>query len=590
MTPLLSRRDLEFMLYEVLKIEELCQRERFADHSRQTFDDVLSVAERIAQEHFAPHNKKNDLQEPYVQGERVYTNPEVQVALQEYFRAGLLAAPHDYDLGGIQLPYVVYQAANAWFKAANISTSSFALLTGGNANVIRAYGSPTQQAKYLGPLLDGRFFGTMCLSEPHAGSSLTDILTRAEPQSDGAYRLYGSKMWISGADHEVSQNIVHLVLAKIPGGPPGVKGISLFTVPKYLVQANGSLGPRNGVVLAGLNHKMGYRGIPNGLLSFEGAVGELVGEPHKGLGYMFQMMNEARIGVGLGAAALAYTGYLHALDYARERTQGRALNDKNPASEPVPILRHPDVRRMLLTQKAYAEGSLLLCLLAAQLIDEQKTAPTPQQSQDAHALLEVLTPVVKGWSSELGLRANELAIQVHGGYGYTRDYNVEQFYRDNRLNAIHEGTNGIQALDLLARKVGMQNGRGLHLWKERMEACIQRSQAAQPEWQAYGQHLQQALNHTLHTTEVLLGAAASNPERAFANAFGYLELFGTVTLGWLWLEQALAASQAPQDSAFYQAKMQAARYFARYELDVVPALAQRLQSLDNTFQLGEEFF
>lgn len=586
MEKLISRRDLEFLLYEVLEVEALTQRERYRDHSRETFKDTLDVAYRIALEHFATHNKKNDQEEPWFDGERVHTNPEVKAALEAYRQAGLFAATHDYALGGIQLPYVIATAYGALFKAANIATASFALLTAGNANLLRKYGSPAQQKKYLLPQLEGRFLGTMCLSEPHAGSSLTDLLTRAEPQADGTYRLNGSKMWISGGDHEIAENIVHLVLAKIPGGPPGVKGISLFIVPKYLVREDGRLGPRNGVRVAGLNHKMGYRGIPNCLLSLEDAVGELVGAPHQGLSYMFTMMNEARIGVGMGAMALAYTGYLHALEYAQTRTQGRRLHDKNPASPAVPIIQHPDVRRMLIMQKAYAEGCLHLCLYAARLVDEERTAPTPEAAEQARLLLEVLTPVVKAWSSELGMRANELAIQVHGGYGYTRDYNVEQFYRDNRLNAIHEGTNGIQALDLLARKVGMQGGQGFRLWAQEVERTIQACRGVEA-LQPYAATLEQALRTTTEVTQHLLNKAAQGAvERAFANSFAYLELFGTVTLAWLWLEQARKA--LGKEGAFYRGKLEATRYFFLYELDKVPLLAARLMRLDDVFLYPEQ--
>ncbi|MDX2004273.1 MAG: acyl-CoA dehydrogenase [Meiothermus sp.] len=589
MDKLISRRDLEFLLYEVLDVEALTGRERYADHSRETFKDIFDVAYKIAGEQFATHNKKNDQEEPWFDGEKVHTNPEVKAALNEYRKAGLFAATHDYELGGIQLPYVISTAYGSVFKAANIATSSYALLTAGNANVIRKYGSEAQKKKYLTPQLEGRFFGTMCLSEPHAGSSLTDILTRAEPVEGGTFRLNGSKMWISGGDHEVSENIVHLVLAKIPGGPPGVKGISLFIVPKYRVNDDGSLGGRNGVKLAGLNHKMGYAGIPNCLLSFEDAVGELVGEPHQGLSYMFTMMNEARIGVGMGAMALAYTGYLHALEYARERTQGRRLTDKNPASPAVPIIHHSDVRRMLLTQKAYAEGCLHLCLYAARLVDEERTAATAEAAEQARLLLEVLTPVVKGWSSELGLRANELAIQVHGGYGYTRDYNVEQFYRDNRLNAIHEGTNGIQALDLLGRKVGMQGGAGYGLWAGEIQKTIEeRGQRAEgSELHGYAEQLEAALNTTTEVTRFLLGkAAAGEVEKALANSFAYMELFGTVTLAWCWLQQARVAEG--KEGNFYRGKLEAARYFFNYELDKVPLLAARLKRMDDVFVMPSD--
>jgi butyryl-CoA dehydrogenase len=466
---ILSRRDLDFLLHEWLDVEGLVKRPRYAEHSRETFDAVLDLAEQIATEHFAPHNRTADENEPRMVDGRVEMVPEVKRALEVFAEAGLMAGEFDEEYGGMQLPHVVGQAVFAWFKAANVGTSAYPFLTMGNARLLLAHGSQEQIDTYVRPEVEGRWFGTMALSEPQAGSSLADITTRAVPQDDGTYRLTGNKMWISGGDHELTENIVHLVLAKIPGGPPGVKGISLFIVPKYLVDADGSLGERNDVVLAGLNHKMGYRGTTNTLLNFgegvhrpggqPGAVGYLVGEPHRGLSYMFHMMNEARIGVGMGATVLGYTGYLHALEYARTRTQGRPATAKDPSSPAVPIIEHPDVRRMLLAAKSYAEGGLALGLYCARLVDEEQTAETEADRARAHLLLDTLTPIAKAWPSQWGPVADDLAIQVHGGYGYTRDYPVEQFYRDNRLNPIHEGTNGIQALDLLGRKVG-RPGRG----------------------------------------------------------------------------------------------------------------------------------
>ncbi len=343
-----------------------------------------------------------------------------------------------------------------WFQAANVGTSGYPFLTMANANLLLAHGSPEQIETWVGPMLEGRYFGTMCLSEPGAGSSLADVTTRAEPQPDGTYRLFGNKMWISAGEHELSENIVHLVLARVAGAPDGVKGLSLFIVPKVLPD-----GTRNDVTLAGLNHKMGFRGTTNTLLNFGekgGAVGDLVGEEGRGLAAMFHMMNEARIGVGLGAMALGYTGYLKSLQYAKERLQGRA---PGAAGTPVPIAEHADVKRMLLAQKSYVEGALALLLYCSRLVDEEKTAETADERDAAHLLLDVLTPIAKSWPSQWCLAANDLAIQVHGGYGYTRDYDVEQHYRDNRLNPIHEGTHGIQGQDLLGRKVVMQGGAGL---------------------------------------------------------------------------------------------------------------------------------
>jgi butyryl-CoA dehydrogenase len=590
---LLSRRDLDFLLYEWLDAELLTKRPRFADHSRETFDAVLDLSEQIATRHFAPHNKKADSHEPQFDGERVTMIPEVAAALKVFTEAGLTGSAFDYDLGGMQLPGLVASACFAWFQAANVGSSSYPFLTIGNANLIVAHGTSDQVDTYVKPMIEGRFFGTMCLSEPQAGSSLSDITTRAEPQlvdgqPDGTYRLFGNKMWISAGEHELSENIVHLVLAKIPGGPPGVKGISLFIVPKFLVNDDGSLGERNDVVLAGLNHKMGYRGTTNTMLNFgegkfrpngaAGAVGYLVGEPHCGLSYMFHMMNEARVGVGSGAMALGYTGYLKALDYAKTRPQGRQITAKDPTTPQVPIIEHADVKRMLLAQKSYVEGALALILYCARLLDDERTAESDGERSRAHLLLEMLTPIAKSWPSQWCLEANNLAIQVHGGYGYTREYDVEQHYRDNRLNPIHEGTHGIQGLDLLGRKVVMQNGAGLRLLAETIGATVQRATAAGGETAEMGTKLQLAVQRIAGVTMTLWGSG--NVETALANASIYLEAVGHVVMAWMWLEQVLAAGNV--DGDFYAGKRAAARYFFRYELPRTGPQFDLLESLDRT--------
>jgi hypothetical protein len=408
-------------------------------------------------------------------------------------------------------------------------------------------------------------------------------------------------MWISGADHELSENIVHLVLAKIPGGPPGVKGISLFLVPRHVVGPDGSLGPRNDVALAGLNHKMGYRGTVNTVLNFGergGAVGELVGEPHKGLACMFHMMNEARIGVGLGAVALGYRGYLHALDYARNRPQGRPPGDKDPTQPPVKIVEHADVRRMLLAQKAYVEGGLALCLYCARLVDEERSAEPEQRRREARLLLEILTPIAKAWPSQWCLEANSLAIQVHGGYGYTREYPVEQLYRDNRLNPIHEGTNGIQALDLLGRKAGMDDGAALQLLMREVQRTVRgATKCDSPELRRCADELNLAVDGLMETTRNLLCAAArGEAELALANATLYLELAGHVVVAWLWLMQALAAVErlpgaAGSDRAFYQGKLQACAYFFRWELPRMQHAKALLNNLDRTcYEMQDAWF
>ena len=584
---ILSRRDLDFILYEWLEVERLTQRARFADHDRVSFDGVLDTCAQLAADMFAPHNRKADQNEPTFDGERVTMIPEVAEALAAFREAGLFSASQDYDLGGLQLPNVIERAGFAWFQAANVGTAAYPFLTIGAANLLKTHGTAAQVDAYVRPMLEGRFFGTMCLSEPQAGSSLGDIRTRAVPQADGSYRLFGSKMWISGGDHDLSETIVHMVLARMEGAPAGVKGISLFVVPKHLLDENGAPGERNDVVLAGLNHKMGYRGTTNTLLNFGegrhapggqgGAVGWLVGAPHQGLAAMFHMMNEARIGVGAGAAALGYTGYLHALDYARGRPQGRPLSAKDPASPPVPIIQHADVRRMLLAQKAYAEGALGLNLYCARLTDDQTTAEDAAERDRAGRLLDMLTPIAKSWPSQWCLEGNSLAIQVLGGYGYTRDYPVEQFYRDNRLNPIHEGTHGIQGLDLLGRKAIMDGGSGLKLLGETVMATVARA-SGDGELAPYSEALAEAMGRIGAATATVW--QGGDPERALANASTYLEAVGHAVMAWIWLEQALAAAGKTGD--FYDGKRQAARYFFRWELPKIGPMLDLLVSKDDT--------
>ncbi len=593
----LSRRDLDFLLYEWLDAEALTHAPRYADHSRDTFNAALDTAAKIAADYFAPHNRKSDQNEPRFDGGQVHLIPEIKAAIDAFSAAGLIAAQHDYELGGMQLPTTVANACMAWFMGANVATAAYPFLTIGNANLILAHGSKAQIDSFVRPLLAGRFMGTMCLSEPQAGSSLADIRTRAVAESDSRYRLFGNKMWISGGEHELSENIIHLVLAKIPGGDgqliPGVKGISLFIVPKFLLKADGSCGARNDVALAGLNHKMGYRGTSNCLLNFgegkfkpegaAGAIGYLVGEPHQGLRYMFTMMNEARIGVGLGATMLGYTGYLHALDYARHRPQGRPLQARDPAAPQVPIIEHSDVRRMLLAQKAYVEGALALNLYCAKLVDEGKTAVDENARREKTLLLDILTPIAKSWPSQWCLEANSLAIQVHGGYGYTRDFPVEQFYRDNRLNAIHEGTHGIQGLDLLGRKVAMQGGAAFKLLGREIDKTVRAAAASNSgELAQYAAALAKQVQRLATVTAQLHGTG--DVDKTLANASSYLEAFGHIVLAWIWLEQALAAAKndVPGDADFYRGKMQACRYFFHCELPRVGPQLDLLATLDVT--------
>jgi butyryl-CoA dehydrogenase len=580
---LLSRRDLDFLLYEWLRVDELTSRDRFAEHSRETFEAVLDLCAELAEERFAPHLKAGDRHEPVLDGDRVTVLPEVKEALDALGRAGVIGAAMDASVGGLQLPATVAAAGFAWFAAANVATSAYAALTVGNANLLLRYATPEQIDTWVRPMVEGRYTGTMCLSEPHAGSSLAEVSTRAEPQDDGTFRLTGTKMWISGGDHEMTENIVHLVLARMPDAPAGVRGISLFLVPKHLPG-----GERNDIVTGGLNHKMGYRGTVNALLNLgegryrpggrPGAVGYLVGGPHRGLVAMFQMMNEARIGVGAGAMAVGYTGYLKSLAYARERRQGRPARDRGTAGPQVPIIQHADVRRMLLAQKAYVEGALALILYSYRLVDEAGTGVTPEDRAAAARLLDTLTPISKAWPSQWCVTANDLAIQVHGGYGYTRDYDVEQHYRDNRLNPIHEGTNTVQGLDLLGRKAIADGGAGLRTLLTRIGETATRAVAAGGEAAEYGRTLGGIALRIGEVTAQLW--ATGDAELALANSAAYLDAVGHTVVGWLWLEQALVA--ADRDGGFYAGKRLAARYFFRYEMPKVTVALDLLARLDRT--------
>ena len=596
---LLSARNLAFELYEVLDAEALTQRPRFAEHTRETFDAALTTARTIAEKYFAPHNRKGDEHEPRYEDGKAILIPEVKPAVDAFLEAGFLNATRDFDVGGMQLPTLLSQACFAHFQAANAGTTAYPFLTMGAANLIESFGTDEQKRLFLQPMIEGRYFGTMALTEPHAGSSLADIRTRAEPAGDGSYRLRGNKIFISGGDHELSENIVHMVLAKLPDAPPGVKGISLFIVPKYLVNEDGSLGPRNDVLLAGLFHKMGWRGTTSTALNFgdDGqCVGYLVGKPHQGLACMFQMMNEARIGVGMGAVMLGYAGYLYSLEYARQRPQGRLPDNKDPATAAVPIISHSDVKRMLLAQKAYVEGAFDLGLYAARLFDDTQSDESETRRQQAHELLDLLTPIVKSWPSEFCLKANELAIQILGGHGYTREYPVEQYYRDNRLNPIHEGTHGIQSLDLLGRKLGQNGGAGLkQLVRLIAGTCERACQFSSLD------HLRMPLEHLqVRLQSVTLGLlgdlAQGQVSTALANSALYLKAFGHCVIGWRWLEQAIRAEQGlaggnPADRAFYQGKLQAARYFLTWEVPGCHNELALLEARDDTcLSMRDEWF
>jgi butyryl-CoA dehydrogenase len=587
-SPLIDRRHLDFLLHDVLDVTQLTTYPRYAEHSRETFDAAIDLAHRIAVEKFLPHNRKSDANEPQMVDGRVVLIPEIGEAVAAFNEAGFAGAMADHAIGGMQLPFAITAVCDALFAAANPGTVAYPALARAAANLLHAYGTPDQQRLFMQPIVEGRWFGTMCLSEPQAGSSLADIRTTATPQADGTYRINGAKMWISAGDHELGENIVHLVLARIDGAPTGVRGISLFIVPRWNVNADGSLGARNDVRLAGLNHKLGQRGSVNTFLKFgeTGAcVGHLVGQPNQGLAYMFHMMNEERIGVGVAAIQQGSVAYLYSLQYARERRQGRHVDQKDPTSPPVALIEHADVRRMLLAQKAYVEGAHLLAFHAAVLVDRAQDAD-PDVRRDAALLLDLLTPVLKAWGSEYALKANDQAIQILGGYGYTREYPVEQCWRDNRINPIHEGTNGIQALDLLGRKAVMQDGAALRLLLGEIAATTTAARA-HPTLAALAADLDALAETTARTTMAAAQRmAAGEARRVLANAQHYMTLVGHLVIGWCWLRQALAAeplvARGSADAAFANGKVQACRWFFANELPIARAAARLVADADDT--------
>jgi alkylation response protein AidB-like acyl-CoA dehydrogenase len=489
--------------------------------------------------------------------------------------------------GGLQLPSTLSSAAGLVFGASNGSANSYAFLTMGAAHLLAAFGDEEQRERWMKPMIEGRFFGTMALSEAQAGSALAEVQTKAVPAADGTYRLTGNKMWISAADHDLSENIVNLVLAKLPDAPPGVKGISLFIVPKFLLDPEGELGERNDVKVTGLNHKLGQRGVVNTVLTFGETgecVGYLVGKPHDGMRQMFHMMNEARIAVGAGAASLSLAAYEYSLQYAKDRPQGRLPSDKNPLSPQVAIVEHPDVKRMLIEQKAISEGGLALVLYCANLIDIATASTDETERRNAELLVDVLTPVAKTWPSERGIQSTSLAIQVLGGYGYSPEYPVERHFRDQRLNPIHEGTTGIQGLDLLGRKVRMADGAGIGLLIAAIHADLEAARAY-PKLAEEVERLTEMTSLLPQVTRTLLQAQIDlGPDRALAEATAYLDAFGTVVVAWRWLVMATRALAASGDvlDDFYAGKLAACRYFYRYELRKAKASLDHLALLDDS--------
>ena len=587
---LLKQRDLEFLLYEFLDTESLLKNERYREHDRETLDAVIKAGKKLAEDKFAPFASLLDANEPVFEGGEVKVIPQLEEAIRAYSEGGFTGIAAESRYGGMQYPWVVAQAACAYIAAADVSANAYGFLTHAAINLMSKYASEEQKKLYMEPLVEGRFLGTMCLSEPQAGSSLSDIKVRASRSDEGHYLMSGTKMWISAGEHQLSDNIIHLVLAKIPGGPPGVKGISLFIVPKFRLEADGTPGEKNNIQLAGLNHKMGFRGTVNTVLNF-GEKGDchgyLVGEENKGLFYMFHMMNEARVGIGMTATVLGYTGYLHSLQYAKDRPQGRHPGDKDPASQQIPIVEHADIKRLLLAQKSSVEGSMALVLYCAWLLDKELVAESDEERLRINTLLEILTPIAKSWPSEFCLEANKHAIQVLGGYGYTRDFPIERFYRDNRLNPIHEGTHGIQGIDLLGRKVSMQDGLAFKLLLTEFSETINQANAFKS-LRSHVEVFQSAVRLIEDVTKKINDEKKDNGDTvALANSGIYLDTLGHIVIGWIWIKQAITVFANPSrrdksSAKFYDGKLRACDYFYKYEMPKVEERCKLLLELDVT--------
>jgi len=586
--PLVSDRNVEFLLYEVFDVEQICRLPAYQDHSRETFDLILNGARKFAREVVLPTYKPMDAEPAHMVAGGIKVHPAMKALYPKLVEQGGIAATRPYEVGGQQLPHTVATLVALYGMAANLSAVAYLGLTAGAAHLIEAFGSDALKAEVMPRMYSGEWTGTMALTEPQVGSSLTDVRTRATPTDRGHYLLQGNKVFISGGDQDLTENIVHLALARIDGAPPGIRGVSLFAIPKKRLE--GSKLVPNDVHCAGAFHKMGWRGIPSIALNF-GESGDchgwLVGPPHRGISCMFQMMNEARLMIGMNAIATASVAYEEALEYARTRPQGRPLGSKDPAAPQVPIIEHADVRRMLLRQKAIVEGALSLGVQTARYADLAAHAATAEERRRALLLLDMMTPIVKSFSAEKGFEANALAVQVHGGYGYTSEYLPEAWLRDQKLNSIHEGTTCMHSMDLLSRKVMAEQGVALRVLGEEISGAIARASAAgvTPAW---GEAVGRAVGVVGDLTAYLASLGMSGKvEEMMRHSVDYLDLFSTVAVSWQWLLQAavaregLAASRLPP--GFYEGKLCAAEYWIRTELPRVDHLAALCRSGEGSY-------
>lgn len=598
MAKFLSERNLRFLLHEVFDVAALTQYEPYKEYNRGLLDMVLEAAMELAEGLLWPSFQEMDKNPPEFVGDQIRVHPSIKKFMEKCGEGGWIGAGMPFEWGGQQLPRMITIVCRFIFSAANYSASVYPALTSGAARLILNFGKEEIKRIYLPNMLSGKWQGTMALTEPEAGSSLSDIKTTAEPTEHDYYKIRGQKIFISAGDHDAVENVIHLLLAKIKGAPAGVKGISLFVVPKKRVDEKGQLVP-NDVVTSGIFHKLGYRGCPIAQLSIgdnDDCRGFLVGEPNKGLLYMFQMMNEARIEVGVGAAAIASAAYYSALEYSKKRFQGRRLSTKDPNLPQVPIIEHPDIKRMLLFQRSVIEGALGLLVQCAKYADLASVL-TGEEKEKNNLLLDLLTPVAKSYPAEMGLLSISAGLQCLGGSGYCDDYPLEQYYRDARIHPIHEGTTGIHGLDLLGRKVLMRDGKAFQLFLKEIEEAILKARKFE-ELESYTDKLKESLQKLQEVTHHLIEVGKKgSPEFFLADATLYLEFFGIVSVAWQWIVQATAAVKALRnnpnegDSRFYTGKLFAFRYFFEYELPKMEGLAKRLMNSDGlTVNIHPDYF
>ncbi len=585
-----NRRDIKFLLEEVFQVESLTEYEYYQDHSMDTFNMIIDTAWKMGTDLCYPVLQEMDKNPPRYEDGQAKVHPAVRIFLDEIGQGGWINADWDYELEGQQIPNIIKFVYGFLFTASNYSLSAYEMLTAGAANIMKTFASEDLKNKYLTKLCTAEWQGTMALTEPDVGSSLGDIAASAEESDKGYYLIKGKKIFISAADTSACENTVHMLLARIKGAPKGVKGISLFVVPKYRVDDSENL-EFNDISCDGIEHKLGYKGSPIGQLSMgesNDCRGYLVGKPGMGLAYMFHMMNEERINVGIGAVGKATAAYYAALEYVSQRLQGRKPAEKDPNSPMIPIIEHADVKRMLLMQKSITEGGLSICLQVAKYLDLQKVLPGEEEKEKYALLVELLVPVVKTYPSEAGILATSAAIQCLGGYGYCQDFPVEQYFRDIRIDAIHEGTTCIQGQDLLGKKVSMKNGKALSLFILEVNKTLDEAQVFD-NLKPRADELIDAMQELDRVTKYLAGLAGQGKTEEFlADSVLYLEMFGIITIAWQWLLQGITAQKAldnhedmlKSDEIFYHGKLYTCRFFFSYELNKIYGLSRRLMSND----------